>query len=347
MFLSKSTSGIYYLYYQNEYGKRSKVSTKCKVKSDALKFVQNYKSDRKNSSKQIPLSQFITTLVKYADTVYNQKTSAIYSTTLNKFMALHGNIMLKKITPLHWDEFKSHRLRSIIKDKKGDRHLSPVSVNIELRTLKSALFYACRWTFIEHNPFSKLKLCEVVEQTPMFFTREDFQKLILLIKENWLKEIIIFATLTGMRRGEIVNLKWCDVDLKRKIVSVQNSVTFKTKTGKRRNLPLNDTALYILQQKANTVQSDYVFTLNGKQICDDWLSKKFKKYVVLCKFREERLHFHSLRHTFASWLVQDGVSLFAVSKLLGHSDTKITEVYSHLQPETLHETVNKIHISMN
>jgi site-specific recombinase XerD len=62
---------------------------------------------------------------------------------------------------------------------------------------------------------------------------------------------------------------------------------------------------------------------------------------------DERLHFHSLRHTFASWLVQDEVSLDEVQKLLGHSSIKVTDVYNHLQTEQLHSTVNRIEISLN
>lgn len=61
----------------------------------------------------------------------------------------------------------------------------------------------------------------------------------------------------------------------------------------------------------------------------------------------EKLHFHSLRHTFASWLVQNGVSLYEVQKLLGHGNISVTQVYAHLQPERLHSTVNRISITLN
>jgi site-specific recombinase XerD len=69
--------------------------------------------------------------------------------------------------------------------------------------------------------------------------------------------------------------------------------------------------------------------------------------VKEAKLENHRLHLHSLRHTFASWLVQDGVSLYEVQKLLGHSSIAVTEIYSHLQPEQLHETVNRLKVSLN
>ncbi len=74
---------------------------------------------------------------------------------------------------------------------------------------------------------------------------------------------------------------------------------------------------------------------------------RFKKAVYDGRLKDDRLHFHSLRHTFATWLVQDGVSIYAVKELLGHLDVKTTQVYSHLQPEQLHSTVNKIDVSLN
>ena len=90
-----------------------------------------------------------------------------------------------------------------------------------------------------------------------------------------------------------------------------------------------------------------MFTLNGKKIYDEWITHAFKKAVVAARLEDGRIHFHSLRHTFASWLVQDGVSLYEVQKLLGHSSTRVTEVYSHLQPEMRHDTVNRIHVNLN
>jgi site-specific recombinase XerD len=145
-----------------------------------------------------------------------------------------------------------------------------------------------------------------------------------------------------MRRGEIVNLRFQQVDLDRRLIHIQSSPTFRTKQGKQRTIPLNDVAVQMLESKANHILSEYVFTNRGSKIAESWLSHRFKHYVRLAKLENARLHFHSLRHTFASWLVQDGVSLYEVQKLLGHSSIDVTQIYSHLQPEQLHSTVNRI-----
>jgi len=82
------------------------------------------------------------------------------------------------------------------------------------------------------------------------------------------------------------------------------------------------------------------------KVNESYVSHKLKDYIRIAKLNE-KLHFHSLRHTFASWLAQDGVSLYELQRLLGHSDIAVTEVYSHLQPEQLHSTVYRIEIHFN
>jgi integrase len=182
---------------------------------------------------------------------------------------------------------------------------------------------------------------------PVFFTREQVEQLLTAINERWLREIMLFAVATGLRRGEIVNLQWSDVDMKNRCITVQSSATFRTKTGKRRVVPLNDIAFYIVSTRYDDAGSEYVFVLNGRKILDGWVADKFKKYLRALGMNP-RLHFNSLRHSFASWLAGMGVSIYQISKLLGHSDVKVTQAYyAHLQPEQLHETVNKITLTLN
>ncbi len=347
MFLSKSSIGIYYLWYSVD-GKRQRISTRCKFKADALKFLQSFKADehrKRMKSKSVLLQSFITDFLVFAEGTFSKFTIYLYKISLDKLLSIVGNIPITSITSQHFDTYKMERLKSspIFDDK---RTVSPITVNIELRTIRAAFNTAVRWGLLLSNPFSNQKFVSVPEASPIFFSKADFQKLLNAIKEGWLKEIIIFATLTGLRRGEIVNLHWSDVDLQRKTITVQSSPTFKTKNGKKRIVPLSDTAFYILQSKADKNLSQFVFTLNGKPLYPNWISAIMKKYVVNIGL-PKKLHFHSLRHTFASWLVQDGVSIYAIKELLGHSDVKTTQVYSHLQPEQMHNEVNRIHISMN
>lgn len=102
----------------------------------------------------------------------------------------------------------------------------------------------------------------------------------------------------------------------------------------------------ILQSRWGKVPPDYVFTLNRRQISGDWFSHKLKKFLVKLN-SPKKLNVHSLRHTFASWLVQTGVSIYEVQKLLGHSDIKVTQIYAHLAPNELHDVVGRIIFNIN
>ena len=111
-------------------------------------------------------------------------------------------------------------------------------------------------------------------------------------------------------------------------------------------LLMSETVYAVLCRKVNQSSSEYIFVRGGRRIGESYLARRFKKYVRMAGL-DEGLHWHSLRHTHASWLVQCGVSLYEVQKLLGHSSSRVTEVYSHLQPEQLHDTVNRIKLSFN
>jgi integrase len=149
-----------------------------------------------------------------------------------------------------------------------------------------------------------------------------------------------------MRQGEILSLRWSDLVLARKVVHITSSPSFKTKAGRRRTIPLGDTALYLLTSKQGRSASEYVFTLNDRPIAAGWVSHLFKRYVRVAQF-DDRLYFHSLRHSLASWPVQGGATLYEVQRLLGHSSPKVTEIYAHLQPDQMHDTVNRIKLPLN
>jgi integrase len=216
---------------------------------------------------------------------------------------------------------------------------------MELRALKAAMNTALRWKLLETNPFASVQQVRVVETVPTYFTKADFEKLLATVKENWLKEMIVFAVSTGMRQGEMLNLRWLDVNLGRKLIHIQSNATFKTKAGKRRTIPMSDVVHSVLSGKAASAKGEYVFTRKGRRIADSYLTHQFKAAVRAAGLSDE-LHWHSLRHTHASYLVQAGVPILAVSKLLGHSSVRVTEKhYAVLAPESLHEEVNKISLN--
>ena len=336
MFLSKSTAGIYQLYFTDSLtGKRRKVSTHARLKSDANDFLRSFEEENTRKPVSMKLSQFTVDFLTYAERTYSDGTYHIYKEILGKFIAFTGDISLTKISSHHVDMFMAERLK----------HIRPVSASIEFRTVKAALNTAVRWSLIQSNPFSKCKAPRPEEKSPKFFSKEDFQKLMETMTEAWLKNVVWFALFTGMRRSEIINLKWDDLDFERRSISIHSSSTFKTKAGKRRVIPISDGALHLLKSITRQPDNECVFTIYGRQIKAEWLTHRFKHYCKRAGLGE--LHFHNLRSSFASWLVMSGVEIYSVSKLLGHSSVVITEKhYAHLKPQTMVDEVNRITLQL-
>jgi integrase len=224
--------------------------------------------------------------------------------------------------------------------------VSPVSVNIELRTLRAALYTALRWGLMAENPFKKVPLVHIPEQQPTYLSKEEFQTLLSVVREPWLREIFLIAVCTGLRRGELLNLTWKDVDFQRRLLNIQSGENFKTKAGKRRSVPMSQVVCQLLLARAQRSFDGFVFTVNGRRVVEYFVSHRFKACVRAAGLNE-KLHFHSLRHTFATWLVQNGVNIYEVQKLLGHSNISVTQIYSHLVASELHRAVEKISVAVN
>ena len=139
-----------------------------------------------------------------------------------------------------------------------------------------------------------------------------------------------------MRVEEILSLRWKYVDLNRAVLTIM-----KTKNGERRTIPLNRIIIALLQRRSKVISlvSDYVFiTSVGTKIDQGNMRADFikaRKKAGLDDFR-----FHDLRHTFATRLVQSGVDLYKVQRLLGHKSPAMTQRYAHHYPESLRGAVD-------
>ena len=281
------------------------------------------------------LTDFFEEVLAYVQATLEPGTAAIYATTFRHFTDSSGNPPLRLITARHFDRYKAERLRVV----------RPATVNIELRTLKAAFRMAVRWNMIKRSPLDGITLARVPERQPAYFTKDEFQRLLVAIKEQWLHDVVLFAGVTGMRQGEILSLRWDQVDFTRRVARVESSTSFRTKTGKRRSVPLSETAMDVLRSRCSSQQGMTVFTLRGKPLLRRWVTTMLRRYVKALGM-DGRLNYHSLRNSFASWLALDGVSIYQISKLLGHSDVTITQqYYAHLQPDELHDVVDRITFS--
>ena len=218
--------------------------------------------------------------------------------------------------------------------------ISKVSVNIQFRSIKAFFNKLIDWDIIKENPCKRVKPFRIPDTMPSYLSFEEFNKLLESTVNDPIHNIIMFAGMTGLRRNEIVNLKWCDVDFAKKLLIVRNTDTFTTKTGKMRSVPLNSTVYALLQSLPK--HADYVFPGDrGGRYNPNFLTGRFRRIVKKLKL-DPKLHVHSQRHTFATFLVTKGVSLYHVQKLLGHSNPRITQIYSHLSNNDLLPSVEQI-----
>ena len=149
--------------------------------------------------------------------------------------------------------------------------------------------------------------------------------------------MVAFAVETGLRRGEQFGLRWSQVDVENKVLSLP-----MPKGSKSRYVPLTDGACALLSRWDSFTKSPFVFP--GKDPLKPLDARSFVKRYFEPALRRAGIvgaSWHSLRHTAATRRVLDGASLYGVKELLGHRDIKTTERYSHLTPGFMRETVEK------
>jgi integrase len=153
--------------------------------------------------------------------------------------------------------------------------------------------------------------------------------------------MIFTALYTGLRFGELVGLMWSDIDFERMVITVQRSfsrgVLGSTKSNKIRKLPLAHNLALLLASKARI--SKYIFAdESGQPIKRHAAQKAMKRLVIRACIK--KAGWHTMRHTAASYMANNGVAIQIIQALLGHSDTRTTMRYSHIAPVTMINAVN-------
>lgn len=230
------------------------------------------------------------------------------------------------------------------KNRRLEEGAAQSSVRNEMGILRNAFNIALRefgWNVT--NPFDRLQLKLKPGARDRWLTYEEEQRLLPKTEGKLygnLKDIVILDLHTGLSQEEILKLQWTQIDFKRATLT-----TKRKKTERRdlptRTIPLNMTALEVLKRRyrMRAITSFFVFfNTVGQKIDASKLKRAFKEAVKEAEIAD--FTFHDLRHTFATRLVQKGVDLYKVSKLLGHKDIATTQRYAHHYPESLRDGVN-------
>jgi integrase len=197
-----------------------------------------------------------------------------------------------------------------------------------------------QWEWVSANPASKISFKELKARTVDRWLAYGEEKKLLEEVEGklygQLKDIVVLALNTGMSQEELLKLQWQKVDLFRKTIT-----TTRKKTSRTRTIPINNTVFELLKQRMRVRpihDSGYVFFNSAGNMID---AGKLKGAFINAVKKAEihNFRFHDLRHTFATRLVQRGVDLYKVAKLLGHADISTTQRYAHHYPESLRDGV--------
>lgn len=246
---------------------------------------------------------------------------------LNHLLPAFGKLVLADVTPKLLAEYKSQQRLE---------QAAPATVNKELQLVRHAFNLAMReWEWCRENPMHRVSMEKVRNEVDRWLTPDEEERL-MGASSVWLREIMVFALHTGMRQGEILNLQWQDVDFARSTL-----VVMKSKNGMRRTIPINSVVYERLAAKQAATGA------NEGRVFSSPLRNELKVRFLAREFCEARdragipgFRFHDLRHTFAARLVQQGVDLYKVQRLLGHKTQHMTQRYAHHSPESLRDGVN-------
>ncbi|MDA2919074.1 tyrosine-type recombinase/integrase [Desulfobacterota bacterium AH_259_B03_O07] len=298
-----------------------------------------FERDRLNlrELKQISLFDYAERYLEYTRTNKAVSSYERERKILDHIKRFFSNLPLTKMDTQKIESYKTKRVANGLK---------PRTVNKELSVLRFMLRKAVEWNYLSENPYRGIKMLKPAHEPVRFLSVQEIDKLISNASVH-LKPILVVLRNTGMRTHELLNLRFSDIDYERRIILIRSH-----KTNNFRAIPLNEECyktLVRLQDKfphPNTEriisraehQRNYVFCkLDGSKL--EKITNSFNK---ACKKAGIKASPHTLRHSFASHLVMNGVDLVSVKELLGHTQISTTMIYAHLSPSYKASTVEKL-----
>ena len=249
------------------------------------------------------------------------------------------HVKLKHFSTLSVEQYQTHLINTGLQNG---------SVNKNIGLIKAMFTKAVEWEMVHEDVLKKVrKVKQLKENKRLRYLAKEEMKELVNSCEPHLKPIVIMALNAGMRKSEILTLKWDNVDLIH--INPDEGIygwilLDKTKNNERRELPINLTLRSTLDGITRRLDVPYVYyQKTGKRYQD--IKRSFGTACRRSKIRD--FHFHDLRHTFASQLAMAGVPIATISKLLGHKDIKTTMRYSHLSPSHLGKALDILDQTIN
>ena len=271
----------------------------------------------------------------------NKRSWARDKTSLDHLKKFFKARYLSEITAELIDKYKAKRKADLVlparkrkksKKQQEPRLVSPSTINRELACLKTCMNKAVKWGKLDRNPAAEIEKFREPNAKERILTIGEANQLLNKAGEV-LRPVLIVALNTGMRKGEILGLRWQDVDFVKGFIHISDS-----KSGKSRDIPMNSLAFDTLY--AMDRQREFVFENPETRTRVKDVRAEFKR---ACRGAEIKgVRFHDLRHTAATRMIEAGVDLVTVSRILGHSSIQMTMRYAHPTPENMRHAVQKL-----
>jgi Site-specific recombinase XerD len=314
--------GVYWIRYAGLDGKMRFESTKTASQKEA-EYLLTCRKKEVQEGKLPEVKKIATNITfrelagEYFPWMKRQKSFIIKRNKIGQLLRVFGNYRLSDFTSRLIERYQIKKLETC----------KPSTVNRLIATLKHMFTKAVDWEMVSEEVLKKVRK---VKQLPennrrlRFLSLEECQALIKAC-DSHLRPIVITALNTGMRSGEIFNLTWNQVDLKHGFVLLE-----VTKSGERREIPINETLRRTLEVLPRNIKSPFVFWNGEEGKPYGEVKRSFNSAVRRTGIKD--FTFHDLRHTFASQLVMAGVDLTTIQELLGHKTLTMTLRYAHLSP---------------
>ncbi len=292
-------------------------------------------------------------LVKiYLDYSKTNKAKATYirdERTIRTFLQISGLKKFSEITPMAMENYKQIRLGERLPNvnhKPGVAHpkprpISKRTINLEIKAIKAMFNKLVALKQITENPIKLVSKLPGPESRPVeFLDKSEVDAFLQAARTSILYPVFYTFLKTGMRKGELINLEWTDVDFTRKRLRIINKENYSPKWYKERYIPFDDKLAEILQS-VYKASHRYVFPNKRGRARDNNLLREVQRIARKAGI-QKHITLHMLRHTYASHLVMAGESLTTIKALLGHSDFQTTLRYAHLSPDHLSSAVTKL-----
>lgn len=320
-----------------------------KTKEEAYAWLAKKKHERNTGTlldfdaDKLTLSEYLERWLKYS---VKHEVGPLTYINMESVIRVHinpalGNKKLQKLTPAHIQGLYAETL---------DRDLSPGTVRRIYAVLRKALGQAQRWRLVSYNVAAEVSPPKYRAREMDVLSGEEVRRFFAAAKNDRLEPLFHLALKTGMRQGELLALRWSDVDLEKGVVSIRRSVSVrgevrfsKPKGGQNRAIEIGSGLASLLRGHKQKQRLEEIGTWGWEDnglVFPGPRGDVYRRGSVVNRLERileragiRRVRFHDLRHTAATRMIEGGEELMVVSKTLGHSSIKQTaDTYAHLTP---------------